>query len=83
MITREASEFFSHLQTCVFVRRGAKINPETKLPDDIDDWALADIDDCIRGDRPVDKDEVPMRLWAIIDNDDELYKLHQLQVMEN
>ena len=82
MITREASEFFSHLQTCVFVRYGAKINPETKLPDGIDDWSLADIDDCIGGARPVDKDGTPMRLWAVIDNDDELYKLHQLQLME-
>ena len=79
MITREASEFFSHLQTCVFVRHGAKINPETKLPDDINDWELADIDDCASGSIPGDKYGKPMRLWAIIDDDDELDELHQLQ----
>ena len=83
MITREASEFFSHLQTCVFVRHDAKINSETKLPDDIDDWALADIDDCIEGDRPFDKNGVPMRLWAVIDDEDELYDLQELKDMED
>ena len=83
MITREASEFFSHLQTCVFVRHGAKINPETKLPDDINDWELADIDDLANGSIPGDKYGRHMRLWAIIDDEDELYKLHQLQLLED
>jgi|JI10StandDraft_1071094.scaffolds.fasta_scaffold161255_5 hypothetical protein len=67
MFTRESPEFFARQQRFVFIRPGAEINPETKLPP-LGDYTVVDVDDLLSIGTPMSADDdVEFEFWAVLE----------------